>query len=176
MSSRQEKTFALQSPADFFAKLQWEFARLKGTDPQTHPDFIYQSITCANDAWHMADWVYHSLPELKRREFPREKHYRQFVQNDSPALAICREIADASKHSRIDANPNPSIETRFVRTREPSTGSESIWWFVVTSGHLRDIRQVIDSAVMYWCRTLDTYGLSRETPFEDIYAYHRSVL
>ncbi|WP_213306008.1 hypothetical protein [Paraburkholderia sacchari] len=172
----QEKTFSVQSPADFFAKLQWEFARLKGIDPSLSRDFVYQSITCASDAWHMTDWVFNSLPYDRHNDFPDVRAYRRFAQKDSPDLAICREIADASKHSKIDAKPNPEIRTGFVRTPDPRSGVDGIWWFVVANGKLRDIREVIDGAVMYWCRTLDSLGLANETPYEEAFAHHRSLL
>ncbi|MGA3845696.1 hypothetical protein ACI2UC_18600 [Ralstonia nicotianae] len=114
MEKQQEKTFAMRAPADFFAKLQWEAAKLKGMDPQDLPAYVYQAVTCASDAWHMADWVYHALPCAERAKYRSARQYRQFLRKDSEALAICREIADASKHFRLDNTPDPQIETRFI--------------------------------------------------------------
>uniref|UniRef100_Q46YQ5 Uncharacterized protein n=2 Tax=Cupriavidus TaxID=106589 RepID=Q46YQ5_CUPPJ len=166
----------MRAPADFFAKLQWEAAKLKGMDPRDLPGYIYQAVTCASDAWHMADWVFHALPRDERAKYPRDKRYRDFVRKDSEALAICREIADSSKHCRLTHEPDPQIETRFMLAPNANTGTEDIWWFVIRKGRICDIRQVIEDAQMYWCRVLDGYGLSRETPQEDLYRPDRSIL
>lgn len=173
---QQEKTFAMRAPADFFAKLQWEAAKLKGMDPRDLPAYLYQAVTCASDAWHMADWVYHGLPAEERTKYQKEKQYRQFLRKDSEALAICREIADASKHCKLTYDPDPQIETRFILAPNPETRAEERWWFVVHKGRFCDIRQVIEDAELYWCRVLFVLGLNRETSQEVVYRPERSAL
>ncbi|KAF7963123.1 hypothetical protein AWV80_13415 [Cupriavidus sp. UYMU48A] len=126
-----------------------------------------------SDAWHMADWVYHALPPEERAKYPREKPYREYLRKNSEALAICREIADASKHCRLTHDPNPQIETRFILAPNAQTGVEERWWFVIHNGRFR---QVIEDAELYWCRVPFGYGLDRETSQEDIYRPERSVL
>ncbi len=121
----------------------------------------------------MADWVYHALPPEERAKYPREKPYREYLRKNSEALAICREIADASKHCRLTHDPNPQIETRFILAPNAQTGVEERWWFVIHNGRFR---QVIEDAELYWCRVPFGYGLDRETSQEDIYRPERSVL
>lgn len=89
-------------------------------------------------------------------------------------LAICREIADAHKHSRVDREPDPKVSTAFILGPGEVRAAETSW-FIVDGDDWLDPRAVIEGAIMYWIRFLGDRDMLRETPIEEIYRKERSL-
>lgn len=172
---RQDKTFALQSPADFLSKLIFELKKLSTIASDDNPTFFYQAITAASDAWHMCDWVFHALPDAERRQYPRDFQFRDHVKGVCRELAICREIADAAKHSHLVRNPEPGIKTRFLLGVGKLEDAPTTW-LVVDGEKILDVSKVIAGAAHYWILFLGEREMLTETPLEEIYRKDLAIL
>lgn len=80
-------TYGLHSPCDLLKKLKFEAERLKQNFNSY--DFFNFVVT----AYHLCDWVGKNanIP-LKRKDIP--DYYKE--------IKICKDLANASKHFRID--------------------------------------------------------------------------
>jgi len=169
----KDHTFALQGPGDFFAKLEWEFAQLKGMP--LNDGYLYQVVTCASDAWHMADWAFAALSEEEQASHKNVAEFRKWLRGENRSLAICRMIADAHKHSKVDRNPDPNVSTRYI-LGPGKLEQASTTWLIVDDKDLLEPRQVIEDAVMFWVRFLGDRNMLAGTPIEDLYHAKRSLL
>lgn len=112
------KTFSLATPVDMYFKLLWEHDRLhelvhnNGGARETH----YAAINAALTAWHIADWILENVDlnelcklEVLGAEFPicDEDSFKRWATSFTQ-LAMCDQIANASKHAVIYRRPKPT--------------------------------------------------------------------
>lgn len=151
------KSFSMETPADFMAKLRWERRRLYAIPISENPAFQYQAVNCAADAWHMADWVYHHLPSSEKQKFSKDTKFRDHIYNESRCLRICREIADATKHFDLKKKPHQDISTRVLAHAETGLGIDL--WYIQNDHRADDPRQIIDGAISYWEIYMEHHGI-----------------
>jgi len=103
------------------AKLNWEIAQFKRTmnGQQDQLGAIlfagYQAFNCAVTAWHCADWAWayadrhikSALADrfsltLSGRDRTNRENFLDAVCKESRDLQICRDIANSSKHLKLD--------------------------------------------------------------------------
>ena len=109
-------SFGITTPGDMLGKLKRELSRV--ADSSFMPDdLIDHGINCAFTAWHLVDWVWRfrfaddqaaqdalvSLgSDLRRRTLSKgpgaPAWFKEFVTQECPALALCQDIANGSKH------------------------------------------------------------------------------
>jgi len=123
----------------------------------------------------MCDWVYVTL---KEHEVNGPRGIRQF-RNDMKAtcreLAICREIADAHKHSKIDSSPDAAIATRYILGPGPLRQAPT-QWFIVDGDNWLDPREVAEGGLRFWIEFLGSRDFLKQTPLENIYRGEASLL
>lgn len=143
------KSLAVRTAEDFFYKLVWENKRLHAMPNDGSDEFAYQFINCALTAWHMVDWAFQELPPDEAARFRKQADFRAHLREICRYLAICREIADGSKHARITRNPDPDIGTTQVAI---DLGNEELtkMWMVQTGLKFDDPKQVARSLENFW--------------------------
>src|SRR5438046_8637730 len=104
-----------------FDEHAWELERMMNagsvwTNNNGKPAAIYAAFNTSVTAWHISDWLWHSSLEardkLKKRfklnftEGTKNQHkvglerFQEAIVQECRPLAICREIANGSKHMR----------------------------------------------------------------------------
>lgn len=169
------KTFTLISPGDYLEKIRWEFQRLTAMAPVDLPGFLYQTVTCLSDIWHMCDWVYAATSDPDHAGRGGLRRFRDEVKKSCRSLAIAREIADAHKHSRIDSAPDYEISTGYILGPGPLRKAPTTW-YIVDGAEWLDPRVVVEDGIMFWIRHLGDHGLLGQTPLESIYRGEASLL
>jgi hypothetical protein len=122
---QHENVFVLSTPRSMIAKLSWELSQLRRTiaaQPE-RPDAIipagYHAFNCAVTAWHCGDWAWASADEAIKEQLanrysfslrPSDRDNRQNFLDaalDCRPLEICRQIADSSKHLKLEISARP---------------------------------------------------------------------
>ncbi|WP_237741904.1 hypothetical protein [Herbaspirillum rubrisubalbicans] len=169
------KTFILFSPGDYLEKIRWEFERLKRMDDGELPGYLYQTVNCLSDIWHMCDWVYAAANQGAKPARNGLRIFRESIRTQDRSLAIAREIADAHKHSRVDSSPDPDIGTGYVLGPGPLRKAPTSWFILDGEEWLRP-EDVVDSGIRFWSDYLSHHDMLAETPLEEIYSGEKSLL
>ncbi len=178
-----DKTFGINDSSDLLRKLEWEIQALRNASKADLTVLCYHAFNAVVTAWHMGDWVWAALTEGQRASL-KDKHdindrgsFRYWVRQTNQELAICREIATASKHFAIDQSPNEAIATvASARTekvidsdgREIITGSGGFvvapaWVLKVDDGDARrEIIDVLEEAKAFWNQFMDEQKIPHE--------------
>lgn len=121
--------FVMSHPQHMPAKLSWELEYLTSCmsvweDNNGYPEPIYRAFNTAVTAWHISDWLWQSdaaTRAILKKRFKVSakettagwkkglKRFQNALAKESRALAICREIANGSKHMRT-SKPDPKIK------------------------------------------------------------------
>ena len=183
-------TYGLETFRDLLEKLEWEQCGLKAASEQkpTDPTELYfRAFNTAMTAWHLADWVWSDMTPAQRQQLETDWKVRlQVDSNDGGAfrgelrkvnreLAICREIATASKHVEITNSRDEIIDT--VASAKTSivhnSDGEQIqingqfvlvtkWKLKVQDGDKkRDFIQIVDQAIKFWIAFIDERGIGK---------------
>jgi len=169
------KTFTLFSPGDYLEKILWEYQRLKKIDAGELPGYLYQTVNCLSDIWHMCDWVYAATNQGMKPTRNGLRSFRETIRTQDRNLSIAREIADAHKHSRVDSAPDPDITTGYVLGPGPLRKAPTSWFILDGEKWLKP-EEVVESGIRFWIDYLSRHGLLAETPLEQIYSSKKSLL
>ncbi|MFF7398865.1 MULTISPECIES: hypothetical protein [unclassified Achromobacter] len=79
------------------------------------------------------------------------KIFRTRAQQASPAVRICRYIADASKHRYLTSNPDPKLHATVINWQPEESGK---WTLPLVIDHGKEYRmpQLMASAHRFWSR------------------------
>jgi hypothetical protein len=172
----QKQTFGLENCRDLLLKLEWEIEGLKNAPTDLPDEFTYRAFNGFVTAWHLADWVWKGMTEQQRKTLrlewkcPKMNAEGQFaaeLQKKSRALAICRQIATASKHVEVTKYPDETVdaitsaEPAFLTTEDgghliTAEGDrlileQPIWVLKVSDGReKRPAVEVLDEALDFW--------------------------
>jgi len=176
--------YGLENSRDLLEKLRWERDELVDASRQAPDRLCYCAFNASVTAWHLADWVWRDLT-LRQRQVLEKKSgesldtenerggaFRHYLKTNSRALAICRELATASKHVEVTQGADETIDAVMnVGTERTvdSTGSEIMvgdshvvvqsWSLDVQDGESHHpLLDVLDEAIDYWTQFLDTYA------------------
>jgi hypothetical protein len=116
-----KNVFVLATPQNMLEKLHWELRQFRKTISDQREDFAaildagYRAFNCAVTAWHCADWAWgyadrhikSTLADrfsltLSGRDRTDREHFFDAVCKQSRDLQICRDIANSSKHLKLD--------------------------------------------------------------------------
>jgi hypothetical protein len=175
----REKTFALENCHDLLRKLEWELEGLKNESPHDLDGLAFRSFNAAVTAWHLADWVWKDMTQEQRddvaaeweEQLKDEGNFKYALRHKDRTVALCREIATASKHVEVTRSPDPSVETivsAVVQEPRPGAsgativGTPTIWVLAVNdNGQKRYIPEVIEAALDFWTRFIHRHGIAR---------------
>lgn len=178
-----DKTFGINDSSDLLRKLEWEIQALRNASKADLTVLCYHAFNAVVTAWHMGDWVWAALTEDKRAllkdkdNINNRGEFRYWVRQTSQELAICREIATASKHFAIDQSPNEAIATVASARTEKVIGSDGMgidtgsggsvvaraWVLKVDDGDARrEIIDVLEGAKAFWSQFMDDQEIAHE--------------
>lgn len=135
-----KNVFALRNPEDLLRKLVWEVEQLRVS---LHPDTdefpwalapAYRAYNCAVTAWHMTDWTWQSCTDGQRSRIAEKFGFSMSSENrknltrfydavaaSSRELHICREIANGSKHMKLEKDDGAVVaRAEWARVVEPT--------------------------------------------------------
>lgn len=142
--------FRLSKPADLVRKLERELSRFEASARHSSPEHKFQSDHAFNfviTAWHIVDWMwkYHEtiFPEAEMRYGTSSfREFHSMVRAECPALNICYDLANGSKHFQLRSNREATVSSANARVTEDSG--------VVRSPIQPAIRSAIRPAIGYY--------------------------
>ena len=98
--------FELRDSRDILEKLRWELANLYLRQRHDIAVCQYHVFNCAVTAWHVTDWLWQDIsPALRERlkdkngkPLKKRKDFQGYVSEACPALELCRQVGNGSKH------------------------------------------------------------------------------
>ena len=116
------QSFALTTPEDLLEKLEREFDRFLRASQPDSDDHTHQSDYAFNfcvTAYHMIDWVWEYEHRVNgvNRPYGHSNRYElaEEVCDDHEAVAVCRDIANGSKHFATDPDRDSRLQSTEVR-------------------------------------------------------------
>jgi hypothetical protein len=109
-TDNRQAGFGVRRPRDMRAKLDRELSRVS-LNTAIPEDLQDHGINCAFTAWHIYDWVWRvrfekdekaqqvlwdRIPEVTTAD--PEKHFKDYMTNACPELALCQDITNGVKH------------------------------------------------------------------------------
>ena len=149
----QKKTFSMSSTVDYLLKLDWEYKQMCKITDVAAPDMTYSFINFAVTAWHVVDWIKGDFGEERLMQIGEEGQRLESYVLQNEYIAICREIANASKHFEITRKPNPTITTIPAVAADTYPGAEEgdlIAWLVTVDGSTWTLFKVAEEVLKYW--------------------------
>ncbi len=180
-------TYGLENSRDVLKKLEWEQRGLKAASEQEPEELFFRAFNAAVTAWHLADWVWRDMTPDQRQQLETDWEkplnvnddqggaFRYELRQKNREIAICREIATASKHVEVSQNPDKTIDTvasartsRVVNSDgEPVMAGEHFvvvpaWKLKVQDGPARrDFIEIIDLVIEFWTTFVDQRGIGK---------------
>ncbi len=159
----QIKTFDLTRPTDYLDKLEWEFQRMMSAGEVPDRELNYHFLNFAVTAWHMADWTFPFISNEQKESLHLtcKQDLQSLLSRSSPHIKMCREIANASKHFKIDRSPNPTINTSStnIQIRDGERPCVLTFWTVSLDGERYSIDEIASKCLLYWQCFLKSVGL-----------------
>jgi hypothetical protein len=135
------QVFSLATPHHMMMKLAWEkrnlHAAIAARKNNEEPDFknhhaaAYFAFNFAVTAWHIVDWVWQTTDDEWRdticKSLKCKKDYDAFkkaLMNQYRVIRICQQIANGSKHMRIN-KPDNSIRVDTAWARKPALAGQA---------------------------------------------------
>ena len=175
--SELQNVFAMDKPEHMLRKLFWEFnmfmkAMSVPHDDKQWPDAaIFIAFNTAITAWHISDWIWQSDPKTRVKMASRLKvqfdektqtgrrvglgRFQDNVAQQCRALHLCREIANGSKHMRMD-KPDTDVKAvaewhKAIQGAGFAVPGDLVMSLNVMDGDKKeDAGQVFISALGYW--------------------------
>lgn len=183
--SSLSNVFGIYAPQHIFTKIAVELWRFQDassawTKNEPFPEPLFMAFNLAVTLWHMTDWLWMSGPtnrqllarkfgftyeELKRGGLDKGlKAFQDKVRADCPALNICEEIANASKHMRRrTTNPNIKAAAEWHPAIEPignaKKGDLVMNLYIYNGAEKIDAGKLFIDAMGYWERFMMDNGL-----------------
>ncbi len=180
-------TYGLENSRDVLKKLEWEQHGLKAASEQEPKELFYRAFNAAVTAWHLAEWVWRDMTRDQRQQLETDWDKPLNVNDDNGGafrheliqinreIAICREIATASKHVEVSRNRDTTIDTvASARTsRVVSSDGETVrvgkgfvvvpaWKLKVIDGSARrDFIEIIGLVIEFWTDFVDQRGIGK---------------
>ena len=183
-------TYGLETFRDVLEKLEWEQNGLKALseqEPRDPKELYYRAFNAAVTAWHLADWVWKDMTRDQRQQLETDwktklgidddgvGNFRHALRKKSRELAICREIATASKHVEITQGRDESIDTVASATTfslHNSDGEQiqengmfvtaTKWKLKVEDdGNRREFVEVLHAAFNFWDKFINDRGIGK---------------
>lgn len=143
-----ERLFDLHRPRDLLSKLFYDVERLK--NEKFNQEMAYAALDCANDAWHLVDWVLASISAEKHLELcgyiPEARKapfgFRDRQIGTLPKLGTCERISIIGKHRVVTrSKESPDFGTTSSVIFYPPFDSSAATW----EGKMRAVLRVVDT-------------------------------
>lgn len=181
-----EQVFSLATPAHVLDKLHWELRNLKEKLQSLEDELFghlhasYMAFNFSVTAWHLCDWVWHSLSKGDQKLVMAELDptstkidigsFRAAIARSCRELRICQQIANGSKHmkyERADNSVRAATKWRPVPSMSSKASNDSaryrIELLVWDNGREREALEVFETAIHFWERLLAEGGFIEDT-------------
>lgn len=184
MKVGKRAAYGLDSGWDLLEKLRWETEELSKASRQNSVELFYRAFNAAITAWHITDWAWRDMSKEARLALQVDWDVNLDVENETGGqfrgevrrrhrpVAICREIATASKHVEVTQNPAEEIDVVAYTRAEPvvdANGNEVVAGSgrVVVPGttlkvqdadERKDLIEVLQEVIEFWTGLLETYA------------------
>lgn len=183
--SREASDVRAKNSRDVLRKLEWEQRGLKVASAQEPTELYFRAFNAAVTAWHLADWVWMDMTKAQRQQLETDwgtelnvgddkgGNFRRELRQRNREIAICREIATASKHVEVSQSPDRTIDTvASARTSRDISDGEAVmagkgfivvpsWKLKVQDGSKRqDFVEIIDLVIEFWRDFIDRRGIA----------------
>lgn len=162
----RDRLWALATPPEMLAKLGWEmstlFDALKLKDVRVA---TYFALNGCLTAWHITDWLLAAIESENRWEDAKRvlsattsNEVREAVLK-VPALAACRQIANATKHVLLSDRKSyePGYKARYEPvSSERGEAQHELW--IETPDWDQEIVWTLYRAYEWWATTLRAFG------------------
>jgi|SRR5680860_393645 len=140
-------SFDLKTPKDFYNKLIEDYEDYKTSDNSSRI-----ALNCAMTAWHLSEWIYHEFN--MKRKYPKMKDYQGHVKRICPSLQIMHDIANGSKHYKLERhNPKTQHTEKKTGTFDNTfdfTFDRTMLKVVMQDGNALIFDHEIDKTIIYW--------------------------
>ncbi|MEO8998034.1 MAG: hypothetical protein ABI227_00175 [Rhodanobacter sp.] len=149
-------------------KLGWEMSTL--LDALKHSDMrvgTYFALNGCLTAWHMCDWLATALDNENRwgdaRQAMKVSTRDELIHAvlAQPPLAICHQIANATKHVFLDRGYKPGYQATYAKLPVDEMGRQH-GLFIETPDGVEEIVWVLYRGYLWWASTLKSLGYSVE--------------
>ena len=166
-------------------KLEWEIEGLRKAP--NHPDeMAFRAFNGFVTAWHLSDWVWKSMTEGQREalrtdwavaNMKDDGSFRGELRKQSRVIALCREIATASKHvevthgadETVDAITSAAVDNvvdndgNMVVTGDAQPVVVTKWELMVLDrDQKRPVLEVLEQALSFWTQFIQSRKISRQ--------------
>lgn len=177
-------TYGLETSLDLFRKLEWEVDHYKHASENDADELYFHAFNAAVTAWHIADWVWKDLSPEQRQQLEKDwgkklrengGDFKGTLRLKNRDIAICREIATASKHFEITSSRDETIDTVASATTSAVHDSEgrqiqagdalvTVTRYklkVIDGNDRREFVDVLDATVEFWGDFFNTYCIGK---------------
>jgi hypothetical protein len=144
---KAQKAFELRDSRDMLEKLQWELSNLFNRQRHDIKACQYHAFNCAVTAWHVTDWLWQDISAALKSDLQVNqcKEFQDYVRSACPALNLCHEIANGSKHCLVERNPDATISTVISDGEGYDYGNP-----VIVEGDTRHMADKVFYAALHW--------------------------
>ena len=168
----QKKTFGLVNCRDLLGKLEWEIRTLRLATNSDVESLIYGAFNAFVTAWHLGDWVWENMTEEERKALWKDwaldkpcvkGEFIGELRGRNRNLAICREIATASKHFEVTRMPDNTVDAIVSASVDRVTAESEVemigdtiapetrWILKIADGNAeRPVLDVLVAAQSFW--------------------------
>jgi len=163
------RSFQVKTVADMIDKLDWEIGMLTELQNCTKPESVknasYFAINAAITAWAVVDWLWHVANEAQQQSWMRDtppnqkpaQRFQRKLESLCPAMRLCKEIANASKHLSPGRFTDREVRTSgpeyvtihatagTLRAGEP-IATHSAWLLIWASSETHTAKSVLEQA------------------------------
>lgn len=166
---KPRQTFHLAAPRDVLDMLEWQRSELLAVPSNQSYLAAYRMIQCSLTAWSICDWVYARIPteqlgKYVSRDRRTERGFREWVMQQSPALRICRLIADSFKHEVISDKPEPQVTTEHLLLAYQDGSSAGFWSVLDEKGTIHPLPRLVNEAILFWSELLLSLNAYERSP------------
>ena len=180
-------TYGLENSRNLLEKLAWEINAIAEAPRNDQAALSYYGFNAAITAWHIADWVWRDLSIDRRQELEVQWGVHLSIERDdgnafkgelrkrNRDLAICREIATASKHVEVTRNPDGTIDAEVSARTDNVVDSkgdpivvgddfvvvQTLTLKVQDGDERRELMDVLENVLRDWTEFLDRYGIGQ---------------
>lgn len=147
-------SFDIRTPKDFYNKLITDFEDYKKSDNSSRI-----ALNCAMTSWHLSDWVYHGF-NIKN-SYAKLVNYQQHVKSICPSLQIMHDIANGSKHFKLEFH-KPKIQNTERKTGTfdntfDFTFDRTLLKIIMEDGNTLIFDQELNKTIEFWREQLKKF-------------------
>ncbi len=147
-------SFDIKTPRDFYNKLIADFEDYKKSDNSSRI-----ALNCAMTSWHLSDWIYHEFN--MKKSYPKLKDYQEHVKSICLSLQIMHDIANGSKHYKLEYHkPKTQNTERKTGTFDNTfdfTFDRTMLKIIMVDGSTLIFDRELNKTIVFWGEQLQKF-------------------